>query len=40
MLSFKGVKCCFSEKKVSDMIIVDDYVYYLVEIKVMIDGVC
>lgn len=40
MLIFLGVKCWFSEKIVVDMIVVDDYVYYFVEIKVIIDGVC
>ena len=38
MLSFKGVKRRFSEKKVSDMIIVDDYAHHPAEIKATIDG--
>lgn len=38
MLSFGGVKRRFSEKKVSDMIIVDDYAHHPAEIRATIDG--
>lgn len=38
MLSFKGVKRRFSEKKVSDMVIVDDYAHHPAEIKATIDA--
>ncbi|MGK0551648.1 UDP-N-acetylmuramate--L-alanine ligase [Enterococcus faecalis] len=38
MLSFKGVKRRFSEKKVGDVIIVDDYAHHPAEIKATIDG--
>ncbi|RSU08406.1 UDP-N-acetylmuramate--L-alanine ligase [Vagococcus entomophilus] len=38
MQSFGGVKRRFSEKKVSDMIIVDDYAHHPAEIKATIDG--
>lgn len=38
MLSFKGVKRRFSEKKVADMIIVDDYAHHPAEIKATIDA--
>lgn len=38
MASFSGVKRRFSEKKVSDMVIVDDYAHHPAEIKATIDG--
>lgn len=38
MNSFSGVKRRFSEKKVSDMVIVDDYAHHPAEIKATIDG--
>lgn len=38
MLTFSGVKRRFSEKKVSDMVIVDDYAHHPAEIKVTIDA--
>lgn len=38
MASFQGVKRRFSEKKVSDMIIVDDYAHHPAEIRATIDG--
>lgn len=38
LLTFTGVKRRFTEKKVSDMIIVDDYAHHPAEIKVTIDG--
>lgn len=38
MLTFKGVKRRFSEKKVADMVIVDDYAHHPAEIKATIDG--
>ncbi|MGX7351245.1 UDP-N-acetylmuramate-L-alanine ligase [Enterococcus canis] len=38
MLSFQGVKRRFSEKKVADMVIVDDYAHHPAEIKATIDG--
>lgn len=38
MLSFQGVKRRFSEKKVSDVIIVDDYAHHPAEIRATIDG--
>lgn len=38
MDSFPGVKRRFSEKKVSDMVIVDDYAHHPAEIKATIDG--
>lgn len=38
MLSFGGVKRRFSEKQVSDMVIVDDYAHHPAEIKATIDG--
>ncbi|RHH71204.1 MULTISPECIES: UDP-N-acetylmuramate--L-alanine ligase [Vagococcus] len=38
MLTFGGVKRRFSEKRVSDMIIVDDYAHHPAEIKVTIDA--
>ena len=38
MLTFKGVKRRFSEKKVSDMVIVDDYAHHPAEIKATIDA--
>ncbi len=38
LLTFGGVKRRFSEKKVTDMIIVDDYAHHPAEIKATIDG--
>ncbi|MBO0445880.1 UDP-N-acetylmuramate-L-alanine ligase [Enterococcus sp. AZ170] len=38
MLTFEGVKRRFTEKKVSDMIIVDDYAHHPTEIIATIDG--
>ncbi len=38
MLSFPGVKRRFSEKKVADMTIVDDYAHHPAEIRATIDG--
>ncbi|MBO0471991.1 UDP-N-acetylmuramate--L-alanine ligase [Enterococcus sp. DIV0242_7C1] len=38
MLTFAGVKRRFTEKKVSDMIIVDDYAHHPTEIMATIDG--
>lgn len=38
MVTFDGVKRRFSEKKVSDMVIVDDYAHHPAEIKVTIDA--
>lgn len=38
MLSFQGVKRRFTEKKVADMIIVDDYAHHPTEITATIDG--
>ncbi|GGC85563.1 UDP-N-acetylmuramate--L-alanine ligase [Enterococcus wangshanyuanii] len=38
MLTFSGVKRRFTEKKVSDMIIVDDYAHHPTEIMATIDG--
>ena len=38
MSSFQGVKRRFSEKKVNDMIIVDDYAHHPAEIRATIDG--
>lgn len=38
LLSFKGVKRRFTEKKVSDMIIIDDYAHHPAEIKATIDA--
>lgn len=38
MLSFAGVKRRFSEKRVADMIIVDDYAHHPAEIRATIDG--
>lgn len=38
MLTFEGVKRRFTEKKVSDMIIVDDYAHHPTEITATIDG--
>lgn len=38
MLTFEGVKRRFTEKKVSDMIIVDDYAHHPTEIVATIDG--
>lgn len=38
MLTFSGVKRRFSEKKVSDMVIVDDYAHHPAEIKATIDA--
>lgn len=38
MLTFEGVKRRFTEKKVSDMIIVDDYAHHPTEIMATIDG--
>lgn len=38
MSGFQGVKRRFSEKKVSDMIIVDDYAHHPAEIRATIDG--
>lgn len=38
MLTFPGVKRRFSEKKVADMTIVDDYAHHPAEIKATIDG--
>lgn len=38
MLTFSGVKRRFSEKKVADMVIVDDYAHHPAEIKATIDA--
>jgi UDP-N-acetylmuramate--alanine ligase len=38
MLSFKGVKRRFSEKKVADMVVIDDYAHHPAEIRATIDG--
>lgn len=38
MLTFSGVKRRFTEKKVADMIIVDDYAHHPAEIKATIDA--
>ncbi|MGX6961483.1 UDP-N-acetylmuramate--L-alanine ligase [Vagococcus xieshaowenii] len=38
LLTFNGVKRRFTEKKVSDMIIVDDYAHHPAEIQATIDG--
>ena len=38
MLSFPGVKRRFTEKKVADMTVVDDYAHHPAEIKATIDG--
>ncbi|MGX7058630.1 UDP-N-acetylmuramate--L-alanine ligase [Vagococcus humatus] len=38
LLSFSGVKRRFTEKKVNDMIIVDDYAHHPAEIRATIDG--
>lgn len=37
---FGGVKCRFNEKVIGSQVLIDDYVYYLIEIKVMIEVVC
>lgn len=38
LLSFKGVKRRFSEKEISDTVIIDDYAHHPVEIKATIDA--
>jgi UDP-N-acetylmuramate--alanine ligase len=38
MITFNGVKRRFSEKKVADMILVDDYAHHPAEIKATIDA--
>lgn len=36
---FLGVKCCFIEKIIDDIVIIDDFVYYFIEIIVILDVV-
>lgn len=40
LVNFSGVKWWFVEEDIVDMKVIDDYVYYLLEIKVIIDVVC